>query len=488
MNKHVVVIGAGFGGLSAAAYLARAGYRVTVYEQTDQPGGRALVLQKGGFTFDMGPSWYMMPDVFEEFFADFGHKTSDLYRLRQLDPSYRVFTPDSHFDSAPYPKVKKLFKAKDPDSVEPLSHFMAQTKTEYCMLRRKVLNKPMLSAREVLDTDILRMLLSSKSIRSFHSQAAKVTKSRDLQQMMEFMSVFMGGSPQNIPALYSLLSYVDMGLGVWYPDGGFGVVARAFETVAKEQGVKIIYNAPVQKIKVKNGRVQSIRVRGREVTCDAVVSNADYALTETKLLPRQGRSYPQSYWQKKTVSPSATLLFLGVKKPVPNLLHHNLFFDTDWDRHFNEIFKKKQWSEEPLLYVCVPSKSDTSVAPKGQENIFILAPSAPGIEPTKPQLTKLTQNVITRLEQKSGTKLADNIVLQEVRTQKYFIETFGAYKGNAFGLSHTLPQSAIFRPKMVSPKLNNLFYVGQYTNPGTGVPMVVLSGKVAADQLRKRLA
>ena len=488
MNTHVVVVGAGFGGLSTAAYLAKAGYQVTVYEKTDQPGGRARVLKTKGFTFDMGPSWYMMPDVFQEFFEHFGSQVHEHYTLKQLDPSYRVFTDSSQFDGRPYPKATKLFEEKDPGSASRLTLFMTKTADDYHMLRTHTLNKPMLSVAEVFDGNVLRMLASQKSVRSFHWQAKKLTRDQDLQKMLEFMSVFMGGGPKNIPALYSLLSYVDMGLGVWYPNKGFGAVADAFVNVAQQQGAKIRYKAAVTRIITKNGRTTGVVVNGKVVACDAVVANADYHFVETKLLDTKSRSYDNDYWSKRTISPSATLLLLGVKKKLPKLLHHNLFFDAPWDQHFTEIFDQKRWSKRPLFYLCAPSKSDSIVAPAAYENLFVFVPSAAGVEPTENQINRLVDQVVTRIEQKIGTSFREDIVVQEVRTQKYFADTFNAYKGNAFGLSHTLRQSALFRPPIASRKVQNLFFTGQYTNPGTGVPMVVISGKVVANEVMKRLA
>lgn len=482
-GKKIAVIGAGFGGMSAAAYLAKAGYDVEVFEKNSMPGGRAQVLSRKGFTFDMGPSWYMMPDVFEEFFADFGHKTQDYFKLVRLDPAYKVIANERTFDVPSYPEVNKLVSQLDPQRTQAFESFYRQTEQDYSTIRQHVLNKPMNKNRELANPHILKFLLSKDMYRSYHRRIAGITKNHDLQHTLEFMSVFMGGSPKDIPAIYALLTYVDMGLGVYYPHGGYGVLARAFEAVAREHGVKFHYRAAVERINSKQSRATTIQVAGRKLQFDAVVANADYQFVETQLLDKTARSYPKEYWQKANVSPSALLLFFGVNKKLKNLQHHNLFFDTDWDGHFKKLADGKI-TKAPLFYMSVPSKSDNSVAPKGNENLFVLAPMPAGTVLKKRDVTAIKTNIIKRIEQQSKTTLANNITVEEVRTEQYFKETFNAYKGNAFGLSHTLRQSAVFRPKMQSKKLENLFFVGQYTNPGTGVPMVVLSGKVVAELVR----
>jgi phytoene desaturase len=300
------------------------------------------------------------------------------------------------------------------------------------------------------------------------------------------MTVFMGGSPQNIPGVYSLLSHVDLGLGIWYPMGGFGEVVKKFEQHAKSLGVKFEYNASVTKIHTSQHKASAIEVNGQIIPFDVVVANADYHFVESQLVPKNYRSYPEWYWRKRVLSPSAVLVYLGVKNKVPGLLHHTMFFDSDWKGHFDQVFKDKKWSSRPLFYVGTPSKTDPSVAPKGQENIVILAPMANGLNPTKDQLHELTESLIARMEARIQHSFAKDIVVKETVSQDFFEQTFNSYQGNAFGLAHVLGQSALFRPRMQSKKLNNLFYVGQYTNPGTGVPMVVLSGKILARVVGER--
>jgi phytoene desaturase len=488
MPGKVVVIGAGFGGLSAAAHLAQDGHAVTVLEATDQSGGRARVRKRDGFTFDLGPSWYLMPDVFEEWFASFGHVPEDFYELRNLYPSYRVFSEQRQFDVPVAPDVFSVFEGIEPGSGKKLEQLLAATRSEYAEVRNGLLTLDGLQYRQVLQPDVLRFLSRSELARSYHGRIKQYVQDPDLQHVLEFMTVFMGGSPQNVPAYYSLLTHVDMNMGVRYPMGGFGAVARAFESVAREVGADIRYNKAVTRIEVDRNKVQAVWVGEERFACDAVVANADYQFVETKLLPSEARSYDEQYWSRRQISPSGLVAVIGVKRKLPELQHHNLFFDTDWDRHFDDVFTSKRWSERPLFYACVPSRTDASVAPKGHENMFLLAPMAAGTNPSQTEMDATTDAMLRRIEQKTGVSFMEDIVTREVLGPSYFTDTFNAYKGNAFGLSHTMTQSAVLRPRLQSKRVPNLFYTGQYTNPGTGVPMVIQSGQIAARLVRERAA
>lgn len=488
MSKKVIVIGAGFGGLSAASYLGQYGYDVTILEKNSSAGGRAMVNKAKGYTFDLGPSWYLMPDVFEEFFADFDKKPSDYYNLIDLNPSYKVFDQKRNFEVRTAPDVFGLFEDLEPGSSNKIKQLLIKTQKEYETVRKKLLITPQKSFGEVAQNpESLKFLLNPELTRSYHSRISKYSKSPEIQRVLEFMTVFMGGSPENIPAMYSLLTHVDLGMGVKYPIGGMGKLVDAFVDVAKKQGVKILYDREVKKIKSKNNKAQKVMtVSGETFDADIVIANADYQYVETHMLDNKYQKYSEKYWEKKTLSPSGLLIYLGVGKKLPKLLHHNLFFDTDWHRHFDEVFNKKVWSSEPLIYVCVPSKTDVSVAPEGKENVFILAPMANGNQPADEIINKTVDSIIKRIEAKINKKFKDDIEYIDIRAHDYFKNTFNAYKGNAFGLAHTFTQSGPLRPKMKSTKVSNLYFVGQYTNPGTGVPLVTLSGKAVSNLILGR--
>jgi phytoene desaturase len=482
----VVVIGAGFGGLSAACHLAKAGFKVTVVEKNSTPGGRAMVKRTQGFTFDLGPSWYMMPDVFEEFFADFGKRPKDFFDLKRLDPSYKIFNEKSTYEVPSVPEIYALFERIEPGSSAALKELLKKTKKEYEQIRAEILDRPQLSVLENINRSTLSLIKDPELLGSYHSRIKKYVKDPDLQKILEFMVVFMGGSPSNIPALYTLLTYVDMGQGIFYPMGGMGKLVEAYYKIARSLGVEIKLNHDVTRILSEKGVIRGVETEAGIIDADIVVNNGDYAYVETNLIDERYQTYPESYWKKRTLSPSGLLGYIGVKKKLPNLQHHNLFFDSDWDKHFDEVFSSRKWSKDPMFYLCAPSKTDPSVAPRGMENLFILAPVANGNQPDQKVLERAIDDIIIRIEQKIGTSFANDIVVRDVRAHNYFKSTFHATRGNAFGLAHTLRQSAHLRPKMKSPSIEGLYHVGQFTSPGTGVPIVTLSGKVVSNLIRNQ--
>ncbi len=480
-KKHIVVIGAGFSGLSAAAYLARDGYRVTVLEKNAQPGGRAHTLEQDGFRFELGPSWYMMPDIFEEFFADFGTEQKDHYTLTRLDPNYRVFfAGNQQFDIADSLHNKTLFSQLEPGAGVELERFIAKSEKYHTFVREHFLTEDSSTIWQMLHPKSLLTFVQMPVFKNYHQVIKQHFHDPRLQQMLGFMCVFLGASPRSIPGIYTLLAHVDMNQGIWYPEGGFTNLAEVFARFAKSQGVTIKYNHAVTSIEVRDGTARAVRVGKKRIVCDAVIGAADYHFIETKLLKPASQTYPQRYWNKKDLSPSALLISVGLNTKLSNLAHHNLFFDTDWNEDFKQLYKKKEWPEEPQFYVSIPSKTDATVAPEGHEAMFVLVPLAAGLEHDELAQRELIKNVYARIGERAQLDIAKHTVSEDIRSIDYFKDTFNSYQGNAFGLSHTLFQGSFLRPKNRSKKVSNLFYTGQYTNPGTGVPLAVLSGKIVA--------
>lgn len=477
-----VVIGAGFGGLASAALLAKRGYDVTVLEMHDQPGGRARVWKSEGFSFDMGPSWYMNPDVFEKFFAEFGKKPSDYYQLERLDPAYRMFFgKGEHYDLSPdFEKNVALFESVEQGAGEQLRKYIDIAEYQYKVSKEEFLYKYYRSFRDFFS---FKLLLEGNKLHLFENLAKyteRFFKTKQLRQMLEYAMVFLGGAPNNTPAIYALINYVDMKLGIWYPAGGFGSVARGMEKLAQEQGATFRYNAEVTGIETEGDKATGVRLASGEViTADVIVANGDYHHLDTVLVPEGKRSYTKAWWDKRTVAPSAFLLYIGIKGKMETLAHHNLSVEHDWRPHFDAIFDHPGWPEKPSYYICVPSKTDDTVAPADGENLFILMPVAPGIEDTDAIREQYADYLLTHLEQLTGESIKDRIVVQRIFSQRDFAADYHAIKGTALGLAHTLMQTAIFRPAPKSKKLKNLYYAGQFTHPGIGVPMTIISATVA---------
>jgi phytoene desaturase len=484
--KKIIIIGAGFGGMAAAALLAKDGHDVTVVEKNDQPGGRAIVWNEKGFVFDMGPSWYLMPDVFEQFFALFNKKPEDYYKLIRLNPAYRVFfDKDEIVDISPdLEKNLQLFERYQKGGREQLKKYLQAAEYQYTIAMKEFIYK---EYRHLWDFFSLRLLLKGSKLHIFTSldrYAQRYITDPKLRKILEYTMVFLGGTPFDTPALYSLMSHVDFNLGVWYPDGGFGALARGFQRLAVEQGVKFEFNTEVQKIIVKNGSVTGVKTSKGETSADLIIANADYPYVEMNLLEPAYQTYPKQYWEKKAIAPSALLMYLGVKGKIKSFAHHNLYFATDWEKHFQTIFHEPSWPENPSYNVSCPSKSDATVAPADDENLFILVPVAAGLEDTPEIRERYFNQIINHLELLTGENIKDRIIVKRLFAHKDFSQYYHAYKGTALGLAHTLGQTAIFRCSHQSKKVKGLYYTGHYTHPGIGVPMVVISSQIIAEQLR----
>lgn len=478
----VIVIGGGFGGLATAALLAKKGHEVTLIEKNKTLGGRARVLDAKGFRFDMGPSWYLMPEVFEKYFAVFGKKTTDYYSLKRLDPGYKMFfggakTVDIFADLE---KNKKLFDSLEPDGGKKLEKYLEIAKYQYEVAMGEFLYRPYLKVADLID---LRLVIEGMKLRVFESMDKYVKRFFDndeARKILEYNLVFLGGNPKNTPALYSLMSHVDLNLGVWYPDGGMGEVVKAFVKLGKELGVKYVADEEVTKFEILNSKIQKIITIKNSYECEVVVSGADYHHVETKLLPSEYQSYPEKYWAKRTMAPSAFIMYLGFDKKIKGLINHNLFLQNDWMAHFDQIFDHPAWPDAPSYYISCPSKIDKSVAPKGCENIFVLVPIAANLTEDLNSKKAYGDKILAHMSEFLKQDLSSSLIFRRDFSVSDFAHDYNAYQGTALGLAHTLFQTALLRPQQKSKKVDNLYYVGQYTHPGIGVPMCLISAEVVA--------
>jgi len=483
----VIVIGSGFAGLAAATSLADKGYEVTILEKNSVPGGRARKFEAEGFVFDMGPSWYWMPDVFEDYFAKFGKKVSDYYDLKRLDPSYVVwFEQDNRMDvPAQREALYALFERYEPGSAKKLEQFLAEARYKYEVGMSEFVWKPSHSIWEFADLRILMSLFRLQMFSSISKQIKSLFSHPHLIQLLEFPVLFLGATPENTPALYSMMNYADMALGTWYPMGGMHKIVEGMVALAEEKGVQIELNQEVQQIYVPNGHATKVITQTAEFTADVVVGGADYHHIENKLLDAKLRNYSEKYWDTRTMAPSSLLFYVGINKKLKNLEHHNLFFDADFKRHAVEIYDDPKWPENPLFYVCAPSLTDDSVAPEGHENLFLLIPLAPDLEDTEELREQYYDLVMERLEQRTGQSIRDAVVYKRSFAHSDFKQDYHAYKGNAYGLANTLLQTAFLKPRLKSKKVKNLYYTGQLTTPGPGVPPSLISGQVVANEIYK---
>ena len=487
-KKQILVIGAGFAGLSAASFLAQKGWQVTVIEQHDKPGGRARQFEAAGFTFDMGPSWYWMPDVFEKYFEKFGKKVSDYYNLKRLDPSYRVYFDKTHWDMpANYNELKHLLESVEPGAANALDQFMEEAKYKYDVGVGKLVHKPGQSLLEFLDWEVIKGVFKLDIFKSMKKHVAHFFKHPYIKAIMEFPVLFLGALPEDTPALYSLMNYADIKGGTWYPEKGMYSIVHAMYQVALEQGVQFYFGEEVRHIEVVNGVAKSVRTlkkignEQKEYHFDVIVGAGDYHHIETKLLDAKYQSYDQKYWDSRLMAPSSILYYVGLNKKLEGVLHHNLFFDTDFGVHGKEIYTNPSWPKDPLFYASVPSVTDPTVAPAGQENLFLLIPIAAGLNgDTEEVRDEYFNKIVSRMEQRWGQTISDSIVYKKSFAVADFIAEYHSFKGNAYGLANTLMQTAILKPSCKSKKINNLYYTGQLTVPGPGVPPSLISGEVVA--------
>jgi phytoene desaturase len=485
--KKVIIIGAGFSGLAAAAVLAQEGFNVTVLEKNSTPGGRARKFSENGFTFDMGPSWYWMPDVFEKFFALFNKQPGDFYQLQRLDPSYRFyFGPGEIIDMpATFAEIADIFEQEEPGAGKALVKFLEEAEYKYKIAMSKFVYKPGLSVFEFAQPEMLASVFRLHMFRSFDSHLKHHFKSARLRQMLEFPILFLGGTGKTTPALYSLMNYGDIKLGTWYPVGGMYQVVEGMVQLATSLGVKFEYNSPVEKFEFKGNHISAVIANGQRFEAPYILASADYQYVETQLLPSGYRSYSDKYWDTRVLSPSSLIFYVGLDKKLEGIEHHTLFFDQDLAKHAGFIYDTPAWPENPSIYLSCTSKTDETVAPEGMENLFFLIPVAPGLQDTEEIREKYFRIILERFKALTGQDISDNIVFKRSYAHADFESDYHAFKGNAYGLANTLLQTAFLKPRMRSKKVRNLFYTGQLTVPGPGVPPALISGEMAAKLIIK---
>ena len=487
MKQTITIIGSGFSAMAASCYLAKSGYQVTVYEKNSSIGGRARQLKKEGFTFDMGPSWYWMPDVFDRFFADFGKKTTDYYELIKLSPAYRVYYGIDDFITIAdnLEEITASFEAIEKGSGASLKQFMAEAKSNYDIAIKDIVYRPGVSPLELITPETA--LKVGQFFSNISKDVRKRFKNKRLIQILEFPVLFLGAKPSDTPSFYSFMNYADFGLGTWHPKTGMFDVVRAMETLARELGVEFVTNANIEKILVENKTAKAIVVNGQTIESDLVLSGADYHHTET-LLDQEHRAYSEKYWDSRVFAPSSLLFYVGFNKKIENISHHALFFDVDFYQHAKDIYDEPQWPAEPLFYANFPSITDKTAAPEGMESGFFLVPLAPGINDTEELREEYFDKIMDRFETLTQQSIRKNIIFKESFCKNDFVSEYNSYKGNAYGMANTLLQTAFLRPKLKSKKVKNLYFTGQLTVPGPGVPPALISGKLVSELINKQFS
>jgi phytoene desaturase len=489
--KRIVIIGGGFAALSSACFLGKAGFKVSVLEKNDQPGGRARVLKKDGFTFDMGPSWYWMPDVFERFFRSFGHEVSDFYVLKRLDPSYRVFFENGEAFDVPtdWTKLASTFESWEKGAASKLEAFLAEAEIKYREGIGNLVFRPSKSIFEFANWTTLKGLLQLDLLSDFRKHVTKYFKHPKILKILEFPVLFLGATPDKTPALYSLMNFADLKLGTWYPMEGMSKIVEGMVSIAKSYDVDFHYNQAVTHIRVgPDGVAGGVETESGFFPADVVLANADYAHVDQTLLDLKWRSYSPAYWESRTMAPSSLLYYCGLDSKARGLLHHNLFFDEDFTVHAKQIYDTPAWPEKPLFYVSAPSVSDPGLAPEGKENLFFLIPTAPGLMDTDSILERYFDYIAEKTERYSGTSIRQDLLFKVPFGARRFVSDYHSHKGNAYGLANTLMQTAILKPSIRSKKVKNLLYTGQLTVPGPGVPPSLISGEVVAKEIIREFA
>jgi phytoene desaturase len=479
MKKNIIIIGSGFSGLAASCYLAKAGYNVTILEKNAGIGGRARQMKREGFTFDLGPTFYWMPDVFEKFFNDLGRNLSDYYELERLNPGYEVYfgKKDSIKIADNLEEIKATFESVEPGSGSQLQKFIDHAGNNYEIAIKDLVYKPGKNLFEIITWKTAFKL--NEFLDNIKSLVARYIRNDKLRQILEFPVLFLGAKPENTPAFYNFMNFADLNLGTWHPKGGMYSVVDGISRLAQDLGVKIITDSPVEEILIKDNKVTGVKTPSAAYNCDVLLSGADYHHTET-LLPKNLRQYSEKYWAGRTFAPSALLFYIGFDKEIENVSHHTLFFDTDFGAHAKTIYDTKEWPEAPLFYTSFPGKTDESLVPKGKDSAIVLIPLAPDLEDNEETRKKYYDIVIGRMEEITGQSIEPHVIFSESFCVNDFKKDYNSYKGNAYGLANTLFQTHILRPRLQSKKVKNLYFTGQLTIPGPGVPPSLISGEIVS--------
>ena len=486
MGNKALVIGGGFGGLSTASLLARDGWSVSVLEKNDQIGGRARYWEQDGYTFDMGPSWYLMPEVFERYFSLFGKKRASYYDLKMIDPYYKVFFEGSDpVELTPrFEENQKLFESFEPGGGEALKAYMKQSTYKYEVAMEDFLYRDYKHIAQFFNRRLMTEGLRLGVLNKLDGFVSEYVKDQRAKQILEYAMVFLGTDPAQAPAIYSIMTHVDLNLGVFFPKKGMAGSAQGFANLCRELGVEILPSTEVTKIVTKNGKAIGVETNRGFIEADVIVSSADYHHSEQALLDKPDRTYNTSYWEKRVVAPSMFIAYLGVGRKLQNLEHHNLYFAKDWNKHFDDIFKKPKWPDDPCFYLSCITKTDSSSAPEGCENIFLLVPVAPDLEDSDEIRESYFNHVCDHVKRVTKEDLREDLQVKRLYSHRDFIQDYNAYKGTALGLSHTLLQTAVFRPRHQSKRVKNLYFTGQYTHPGVGVPMVLIASELIAKEIK----
>ena len=486
-NEKIIIIGGGFGGLSTACFLADEGYNVELIEKNEHVGGRASVLEEDGYRFDMGPSWYLMPDIFERFFEKFDREPEDFFELHRLDPNYRIFFKDGDMMDVPADpeEASELFETYEEGAGEAFQRYLDKSEETYKIGMNEFVLKDRNNFRDYISLDVLKNARGISLIKKMQDHVEEYFDNPKLQQVMQYTLVFLGGAPNNTPALYNLMSHVDFNMGVYYPEGGIYSVIEAMKEMGEELGVEYTTNEEV--IEINKDERPYIVTEDRKIECDAVISNADYAFTETELLPDKYTTHDKDYWESKTYAPSAFLMYMGVDDELENLEHHSLVLPEDWNPHFEKIFDEPALPDDPAYYICNPSDTDESVAPEGESAIFVLVPIAAKLKLNEEKREQFREAVLEDIAENTGEDLRGKINYEKIFAGEEFKEKYNSFNGTALGIAHTLRQTSVFRPKQRSKKMEGLYYTGQYTNPGIGMPMCLISGEHVSEKVVKDL-